>query len=269
MAINQIQLGAAAGDGNGDGLREGGEIINANFTAPENAASKLVQASSADTTSDKVMLTDHAWRGAQLGDYFTYGGTANAITLTSANLRAGGTLIAGMKFRFKATAANTGATTIAVDGGSTISCLTPTGAALPADFIRTDVFTECEYDGANFVVSRKVESGSNADGNWTKLEDGSLTTEFNYIAPTTSITDAIGALYSSASIPVDAPVAFVNSDFSASTDIQTPSGANATIMSSRITSKTSSTVNVRIYAGSSMPAATAITINLICSGRWY
>lgn len=174
MAIQTLNVGAAPGDGTGDTLRGSQTKVNSNFAVSENAASKIVQASSADTTADKVMMSDYAWRGAQLGDYFTYGGTANAITLTSANLAAGGTLIAGMKFRFKATAANTGATTIAVDGGAVTSCVTPTGVALPSGFIRTDVFTECEYDGANFVVSRKVESGSNANGDWTRWEDGRL-----------------------------------------------------------------------------------------------
>ena len=172
MAIDVLNTGTAAGSGDGESLRSAMTKVNSNFGAAENAASKIVQASSADTTADKVMLSDHAWRGAQLGDYFTYGGTANAITLTSANLRAGGTLIKGMKFRFEATATNTGATTIAVDGGSAITCVTPTGVALPAGFIRTDVFTECEYDGSSFVVSRKVESGSNANGEWTRWEDG-------------------------------------------------------------------------------------------------
>lgn len=172
MAIDVLNTGTAAGSGDGESLRSAMTKVNSNFGVVENAASKIVQASSADTTADKVMLTDYAWRGAQLGDYFTYGGTANAITLTSANLRAGGTLIKGMKFRFEATATNTGATTIAVDGGSAIACVTPTGVALPAGFIRTDVFTECEYDGSAFVVSRKVESGSNSNGGWTRWEDG-------------------------------------------------------------------------------------------------
>lgn len=178
MAIDVLNTGTAAGSGDGESLRSAMTKVNSNFGVAENAASKIVQASSADTTSDKVMLSDYAWRGAQLGDYFTYGGTANAITLTSANLKAGGTLIAGMKFRFKATTTNTGATTIAVDGGAATACVTPTGVALPAGFIRTDVFTECEYDGANFVVSRKVESGSNANGEWTKWEDGRAETSF-------------------------------------------------------------------------------------------
>lgn len=177
MAIQTLNVGSGPGAGDGEGLRSSQVKVNSNFAVTENAASKIVQASSADTTADKVMLSDYAWRGAQLGDYFTYGGTADAITLTSANLKAGGTLIAGMKFRFKATLTNTGATTIAVDGGAATACVTPTGVALPAGFIRTDVVTECEYDGSSFVVSRKVESGSNANGEWTRWEDGTQSCE--------------------------------------------------------------------------------------------
>lgn len=89
----------------------------------------------------------------QAGDYFTYGGTADVITLTSSNAAAVTSLTTGMRVRFLATAANTGATTINVDGTGAVSCVTPTGSALPADFIRTGVITECEYDGSNFVVN--------------------------------------------------------------------------------------------------------------------
>ena len=108
----------------------------------------------------------------QAGDYFTYGGTADVITLTSSNATAVTALTTGMRVRFLATLANTGATTINVDWTGAVSCVTVTGVALPADYIRTDIETEAYYDGTNFVVSRKVESGSNADGEWTKWEDG-------------------------------------------------------------------------------------------------
>lgn len=108
----------------------------------------------------------------QAGDYFTYGGTADVITLTSSNATAVTALTTGMRVRFLATLANTGATTINVDGTGAVSCVTVTGVALPADYIRTDIETEAYYDGTNFVVSRKVESGSNANGEWTRWEDG-------------------------------------------------------------------------------------------------
>jgi hypothetical protein len=109
---------------------------------------------------------------ARNGDYMAYGGTANSITLTSTNTLPNSTLNVGDRVRFIATTTNTGPTTISVDGGAATACVTPTGVALPAGFIRTDVVTECEYDGSSFVVSRKVESGSNANGEWTRWEDG-------------------------------------------------------------------------------------------------
>ena len=104
----------------------------------------------------------------------TYGGTANAITLTTgANLS--GTIPTGMELRFRATSANTGATTIAVDGGSAIACRTRTGVALPAGYIRTDVDTIARFDGTYLVLSREVEQGSNANGEYTRHADGSQT----------------------------------------------------------------------------------------------
>jgi hypothetical protein len=164
MAILPLNVGSGPGAGDGEGLRSSQQKVNSNFAVAENAASKIVQASSADTTSDKVMLSDYAWRGAQLGDYFTYGGTADAITLTSANLKAGGTLIAGMRFRFKATTTNTGATTIAVDGGTATACVTPTGVALPAGFISTSTETEAYYNGSTFTVYYAVDELFKVDG---------------------------------------------------------------------------------------------------------
>lgn len=110
--------------------------------------------------------------GSGLTDYKTVSGTANSIILTSNHSKPVGTLIAGMKFRFKAPTTNTGPATISVDGGANTACVTPTGVALPAGFIRTDVITECEYNGSSFVVSRKVERGGNSNGDWTKWEDG-------------------------------------------------------------------------------------------------
>lgn len=265
MAIQPLNIGAAPGDGTGDTLRSSQDKVNDNFSVSENAASKIVQASSADTTSDKVMMSDYAWRGAQLGDYFTYGGTANAITLTSANLAAGGTLIAGMKFRFKATLTNTGATTITVDGGSTVSCVTPTGVALPAGFIRTDVITECEYDGANFVVSRKIESGSDANGSWTIWENG--TKEHSYFDSTARTTStASGSVFI-----IPAAITYNFSSSFASTPIVIPYGSRDVTGPSGVTwanvSATSPTSVTIFLVGS---AATSVGgIGYTATGKWY
>lgn len=260
MAIQTLNIGAAPGDGTGDTLRSSQGKVNDNFSVSENAASKIVQASSADTTSDKVMLTDYAWRGAQLGDYFTYGGTANAITLTSANLAAGGTLISGMKFRFKATLTNTGATTITVDGGSTVSCVTPTGVALPAGFIRTDVITECEYDGANFVVSRKVESGSNANGVWTRWEDG--TVSLGMFKTGESVTfGASGSIFGAVKT-YSMPIAI------SSVSSYTASASDAGVWGTGNSASTTQ-FNVAVFRTTSGSTSGTTNISANVTGKWY
>lgn len=101
-----------------------------------------------------------------------YGGTANAVTLAPAFARTAYTT--GDEFRFRATATNTGATTINVGGLGAKTAVTVTGAAVPAGYIRTDVDTVCVYDGTKFVVQRDVETGENANGRFTRYADGKL-----------------------------------------------------------------------------------------------
>jgi len=130
----------------------------------------------------------------------TYGGTANAITLT---LGAGlsGTIPTGLELRFRATSANTGATTIALDGGSAISCRTMpnasgAGVALPADYIRTDVDTIARYDGTYWVLGREAETGTSGGYRYERLANGvqrcwgsvSITPSAANIATGTSVT---------------------------------------------------------------------------------
>ena len=100
----------------------------------------------------------------------TYGGTANTVTLAPAFARTA--YVAGDEFRFRATAANTGATTINVGGLGAKAAVTVTGSALPAGYIRTDVDTVCVYDGTRFVMQREIESGSNTNGAYTRFSDG-------------------------------------------------------------------------------------------------
>lgn len=100
----------------------------------------------------------------------TYGGTANTVTLAPAFARTA--YVAGDEFRFRATAANTGAATINVGSLGAKAAVTVTGAALPAGFIRTGVDTVCVYDGTKFVVQREIERGSNANGRYVRFADG-------------------------------------------------------------------------------------------------
>lgn len=100
----------------------------------------------------------------------TYGGTANAITLTTGlGLTA---LTIGMELRFRATASNTAATTINVDGTGAVTALTVTGAATPSGYIRTGVDTVVRYDGTNWIADRQIERGTNANGDYVRWADG-------------------------------------------------------------------------------------------------
>ena len=101
----------------------------------------------------------------------TCGGTANAVTLTT-GAGISGTPVTGLQLRFRASAANTGATTIALDGGSAIACRTVTGVALPSGYIRTDAETVATYDGTFWVLNRAEETGSNPNGFFVRFESG-------------------------------------------------------------------------------------------------
>lgn len=120
-----------------------------------------------------IQNTENRWITAQLGQFMTYGGTANAIELTAINTDPVTSLSEGQKVRFRATDTNPGATTINIDGLGAQTCVTVTGVALPAGYIRTDVDTEAVYDGTNFVVSRKVENIAGTD-DLVKSEDGTM-----------------------------------------------------------------------------------------------
>jgi hypothetical protein len=196
---------------------------------------------------------------ARNGDYMTYGGTANSITLTSTNTLPNSTLNVGDRVRFIATTTNTGPTTIAVDGGAATACVTPTGVALPAGFIRTDVITECEYDGSSFIVSRKVESGSNANGEWTKWEDGSQTA-YVLKSDTTDISISNFGGFRSSGFGWTLPAAFLSSPVVISDTISAFSSSSASL---------SETSAVYSYSSVSSEASASRNIVLQAIGKWY
>lgn len=83
-----------------------------------------------------------------------YGGTANAITLAVGSGYS--TIPTRYQVRFRATATNTGAATVAVDGLPAVALRTVGGVALPAGYLRTDVDTTITYDGTYWVVDAAV-----------------------------------------------------------------------------------------------------------------
>jgi hypothetical protein len=116
--------------------------------------------------------------GALVAGTATYGGTADVITITTGLSLAA--LTTGMEIRFRASAANTGATTINVDAIGAVAALTITDAALPATYIRTDVDTVIRYNGTNWIADRQIERGSNSNGQYVKWADGTLINTESY-----------------------------------------------------------------------------------------
>jgi hypothetical protein len=142
------------------------------------AATAAVTTSATDNTAGRLLKTGDSANllSASPSRRMTIGGTANSITLqTGPSPVFTGTPPTGLQLRFRATAANTGATTIALDGGSSIACRTVTGVALPSGYIRTDVETEAVFDGTFWVLRRWPEIGSNGNGRFQRLETGQMT----------------------------------------------------------------------------------------------
>jgi hypothetical protein len=133
----------------------------------------------------------------------TYGGTADAITLTAT----GAALTTGLRVSFTPTAANTAATTINLNGGGavTVQPLARSGVALPSGYIRADVPVTAIYNGTVWLIERQTEYGTNANGDFTRFADGTLICRHD---PSTigGLSVAIGAQYVSSSYPF--PAAF-------------------------------------------------------------
>ncbi|MDH1700262.1 hypothetical protein [Comamonas terrigena] len=112
-----------------------------------------------------------ALNATDIRPFCVYGGSANAITLTSIAPQGG--IVRGSPKVFRATATNTGATTINLDTLGAVPAVTVTGAALPAGYIRTDVDTVAVHNGTNWVVGRQVQYGVNTNGSFVLRDDGS------------------------------------------------------------------------------------------------
>jgi len=128
-----------------------------------------------------------------------YGGTADAFTLTVGSGYA--VIPTRYTIKFRATATNTGAATVAVDGLPAVALRTVTGVALPAGYIRTDVDTEITFDGTYWVARRQTEYGSNANGTFERLENGVMRAT-KFLTGLGPISSASGSLFSSSTITV-------------------------------------------------------------------
>ena len=191
--------------------------------------------------------------------FVTYGGTANAITLTGALPPRASTTPIGAQVRFRATAANTGATTINLDGRGAVACRTITGVALPSGYIRTDVDTVATFDGTYWVLDREIERGSNANGAFVRLADGTQICQSpDY---THDATTASGNVFTSGSQTWTYPAAF------ASGTVVSASGATNDV---RCWIPGNSGVSTNfLYAIMSSVSVSARVARLFALGRWY
>lgn len=192
--------------------------------------------------------------------FATYGGTANAITLaTPLSLSA---LTTGQEFRFRATAANTGATTINVDGIGAKTAKTVTGAALPADYIRTDIDTVCRYDGTDFIVLRETEYGSNANGEYARFANG-LQIALTYDVETRV---SSGDHLTSITLPATfADAAIGPGDYRYNTAVTVHTSLPSVVSQSATTSPDASGLDVYIYRTTATNTAFSVSV----TGIWY
>src|SRR5262249_13737034 len=107
------------------------------------------------------------------GAWCTIGGTANAITLTYAVAPA--SYVQGEKYAFKATAANTGATTVNVNGLGAKSIFRKNAGRAATQRIGGEIqngdLVELEYDGTQF----QILGGAGNIGTVTSVDVGDQT----------------------------------------------------------------------------------------------
>jgi hypothetical protein len=179
------------------------------------------------------------------------GGTVNAITLTTgSNLDAVAT---GQVLSFRAASSNTTSVTINVDGIGAAVTVTPTGAALPAGYIRTGIDTFVLYDGTSFVVYRAPEVGTGTNGSWHRFEDGTLIQRHT--------------LGSSASAEATwtFEVPFASTTTMSVTGSTT--GAGTGVRAWRYVAKSTTAIEFSVFNASD--ARVAVSTDMIAVGRWY
>ena len=125
----------------------------------------------------------------------TYGGTANAITLTAT----GAALSTGLRVSFTPTDANTGATTINLNalGAIAVQPLARSGVALPSGYIRANVPVTAVYNGTVWLIERQTEYGTNANGDFTRFADGRAVARVYNIDTGGTIATAAGNVFRS------------------------------------------------------------------------
>ncbi|MCZ0963895.1 hypothetical protein [Paracoccus benzoatiresistens] len=190
----------------------------------------------------------------------TYGGTANALALTAGFVA----LAVGAQVRFRATATNTGAATINLDGTGAVACRTIAGVALPAGYIRTDADTIATYDGTYWVLDRQAERGSNANGEYVRFADG--THICTGLIASVDITTAIGGLFRSAALSWTFPAVFVGGSAGGCTITGRVHNASGLSVNAPYGNRTTDSLEMRAY---SVASISAVPVQVQAIGRWY
>lgn len=200
--------------------------------------------------------------------FATYGGSDNAITAT-----AGLTSLDNAQIRFRATAANTGAATINLDGLGAKACRTVTGVALPAGYIRTDADTLATYDGTYWVLDRAPEVGSNSNGQYLRLANGYQSCSKSLPAAGVSTT-LIRSLwtYPAAFAAGSGPKVTATPDISSASGYADSASTRNYLGACGCMNISSGAVIVDQYKGfgaPDVPSSATITINAVATGVWY
>lgn len=125
-------------------------FVAGTFTRDTQARAEAIQSELAKVATGFGRLPDLAILKRVVQETVAAGGTGDALTLTTTYGMT--TFVLGQRIAFKATAANTGAATINVNGLGAKALVRQTGAALAAGDIVSGSIYEAIYDGTSFQI---------------------------------------------------------------------------------------------------------------------
>jgi hypothetical protein len=144
--------------------RNGENAIAANISWDSNKITDLGNATAAADATNMQSVGPALWAG-------TSAGSSNAYTVT-ANIT---TVIAGSRITFVPSFTNTGASTVAVNGGSATAIVRLDGTALSANDIRQDWLCDIVYTGTAWklldITKQELDTDYQASGSYQPLDD--------------------------------------------------------------------------------------------------
>lgn len=209
-------------------------------------------------------MTSHLLAFGPGAPYCTVGGTANARTLTTGlGLTS---LAAGQRFVFIPPAANTASTTFAIDGmapvtGKTLSRV----VTLPSGYLMAGVPTWAIWTGSELLIDRVPERGSNANGVYVRLADGSQVCTYDVSSASASSADSILGLYRTVLNYYTFPAAFAAPPACAGT----PNAPGQNGLQLIVAANGATGWQLRWVGNASFSATATGGATLFAFGRWY